>query len=37
MTLHLGVVRDEERGKVFRLTRACGAPIRLVTRARMVQ
>jgi transposase len=37
MTLHIGVVTDEERGKVERLTRARSAPIRLVTRARMVQ
>jgi transposase len=37
MTLHVGVVRDEERGKIERLTRARRAPMRLVTRARMVQ
>jgi transposase len=37
MTLHMGVVTDEERGKVERLTRARSAPIRRVTRARMVQ
>jgi transposase len=37
MTLHIGTVTDEERGKVGRLTRARSAPVRLVTRARMVQ
>jgi transposase len=37
MALHIGVVTEEERGKVERLTRARSAPIRLVTRARMVQ
>lgn len=36
MTLHVGVVTDEERGKIERLTRARSAPVRLVTRARMV-
>jgi hypothetical protein len=37
MTLHLGQVTDEERGKIERLTRARSAPVRLVTRARIVQ
>lgn len=37
MTLHVGVVTDEERDKVERLVRARSAPVRLVTRARMVQ
>jgi len=37
MTLHVGQVTDEERGKIERLTRARSAPVRLVTRARIVQ
>lgn len=37
MTLNSGVVTDEERSKVERLTRARSAPVRLVSRARMVQ
>jgi transposase len=37
MTLHIGVVRDEERSKVERLTRARSAPVGLVSRARMAQ
>jgi transposase len=36
MTLHIGMVTDEERGKVEQLSRARSAPMRLVTRARMV-
>jgi hypothetical protein len=37
MTLYVGVVTDEERDKIERLTHARSAPIRLVRRARMGQ
>lgn len=37
MTRYIGQVTDEERAKVERLTRARSAPVRLVTRARIVQ
>jgi transposase len=37
MPLNIGQVTDEERGKIERLTRARRAPVRLVTRAHIVQ
>jgi transposase len=37
MTLHTGVVTDEERDKIERLSRARSAPVRLVMRARMIE